>query len=95
MNTNTNVPSIPMESMHSSTIAEVGYDPDSQTLAVRFHASGDAKAGSGPLYHYAGVPEETYNAMRAAPSLGKFHAASIKGTFDQSKIDETPAEKEA
>jgi hypothetical protein len=43
-------------------------------LAVRFK-------GSGSIYHYPGVGEETYKAMLAAPSKGKFLAAAVKPRY--------------
>jgi hypothetical protein len=62
----------------SSQVKGYGYDADSKTLAVEFK--------SGGVYHYRGVPLETYGAMQKAESVGKFIGANIKGSFEFSKI---------
>ena len=77
---------IPTHKPHveSSQIAEVGYDPTSKTLAVRFRA----KTGKGSLYHYKGVMPEHYSDLCQCESLGKHFGARIKGKFDFEKIVE-------
>jgi hypothetical protein len=63
----------------SSNVKEYGFDPDTNTLAVRFH--------SGGLYHYADVPPEKFDAMHKAESLGKFLHQNVKGKHDFAKQD--------
>ena len=55
----------------SSMIAEMGYDAPTGTVEVLFH-------GSGGIYRYKGVPAALYNALRAAPSVGRAFHASIR-----------------
>lgn len=70
-----------MHPVKSSQIKEVGHDPATRTLAVRFN--------TGALYHYAGVDAETFSAFHKAPSIGAHFGKSIKGKYDYTKIDET------
>jgi len=62
----------------SSNIAEVGYDPETQDLFVRFK--------NGGYYKYASVPEETHQKLLTAPSAGSFLAKFIKNEFDVEKL---------
>ena len=57
-------------SVSSSTIGAIGYDEVSNTLGVRFH--------NGTEYHYFGVPQELFESMRSAPSVGRFFDQNIK-----------------
>ena len=57
-------------SVSSSSISAIGYEEASNTLAVRFH--------NGTEYHYFGVPQEVFESMRQAPSVGRFHDQNIK-----------------
>lgn len=54
----------------SSSISEVGYDESSSTLAVRFQ--------NGSEYHYFGVPESEFQALRLAASVGTYLNTQIK-----------------
>ena len=54
----------------SSTIAGVGYDPDSATLGVRFH--------SGMEYHYFQVPKEVLDGFLSASSCGGYLDQYVK-----------------
>lgn len=64
----------------SSQIRGYGYDPTSKTLSVKFKGGG--------TYHYHNVPAETYDAMKAAKSVGSFLGSSIKGTYAFTKMEE-------
>lgn len=57
----------------SSNIDEVGYDPDTKTLAVKFF--------SGQLYHYKEVPKEKYQGLINAKSVGGYFYANIKDLY--------------
>jgi len=57
-------------SVSSSTIAAVGYDAESATLAVRFH--------SGMEYHYFQVPREVFDGFLAASSCGQYLDQHVK-----------------
>lgn len=54
----------------STTISAVGYDEASNILGVRFH--------NGSEYHYFGVPQDVFESMRSAPSVGRFLDQNIK-----------------
>lgn len=60
-------------SVSSSCIAEVGYDPTDQTLAVCFHSHKE--------YRYVGVPHETYQALLAASSIGRYFNAEVRNAY--------------
>jgi hypothetical protein len=57
-------------SVSSSTISAIGYEEASNALGVRFH--------NGTEYHYFGVPQDVFEAMRSAPSVGRFFDQNIK-----------------
>ena len=57
----------------SSCIAEVGYDSTDQILAVRFHRHME--------YRYVGVPEQTYQALLTASSIGQYFNAEVRNTY--------------
>ena len=78
---------IPLTPCKSSGMCGTGYDLDTKTLAVQFKADG-------PLYHFAGVPEELYDEFRQAKSFGRFFAERIRGKFDTVKIEMESSEKD-
>lgn len=57
----------------SSTIAAIGYDAESKTLAVEFH--------SGKVYHYQGVEPEKHQALLGAESIGRHFGQFIKPNY--------------
>ena len=72
-------PCIGMCPCESSQVKAHGYDAATRTLAVEYK--------SGGTYHYSDVPPATYDAMKAAESVGKFIGASIKGAHKFTKIE--------
>lgn len=91
---------IQMRPVDSSQLKEVGFDPASGTLAIRFHA----KKGPGSLYQYRGVPQDVFDGLVDADadpekSVGTFFGENIKGKgkeplfpFDRIvETEETPA----
>jgi hypothetical protein len=54
----------------SSTVQQIGYDPETLTLAVVFV--------TGTEYHYQGVPAEVFEQFRFAPSPGRFVNQELK-----------------
>lgn len=58
----------------SSSIAAVGYDPETETLEVQF-------VGSGTKYTHEGVPSSEYEALINARSVGSYYANNIKGQY--------------
>lgn len=77
---------ITMHGVTSSQIKEIGHDPKTNTLAVRF------KHG-GTLYHYAGVTAEKFKQFKESESLGSFLGKHIKGTHEFTKIIEKKEKK--
>ncbi|WP_408587059.1 KTSC domain-containing protein [Novosphingobium sp.] len=62
----------------SSNLAEVGYDPELETLEVQFKHGG--------VYQYYNVPAFMNERLMAAESLGRFFNAEIKGHYPEAKI---------
>lgn len=62
----------------SSNLAEVGYDPELETLEVQFRLGG--------VYQYFNVPAFMYERLMSADSLGRFFNAEIKGHYPEAKI---------
>ena len=58
----------------STAASYIGYDDGRNELYVTW------KGGSGAEYTYSGVSPQTYEALCAAPSKGKFLNRVIKGT---------------
>lgn len=58
------------EPVSSRVIASLGYENDTETLEVEFH--------SGAVYRYRGVPEEEYERLIAAPSIGAYFNEHIR-----------------
>lgn len=63
----------------SSQVHSIGYDPATNTLAVKF--------SSGGLYHYSDVPQAKFDAMRKADSVGSYLGKYIKPAHEFTKID--------
>ena len=59
-----------MEAVTSSQLSSVGYDPESQTMAIRFK--------NGSVYHYYDVSPEQHQALVTAPSIGKYFTQHVK-----------------
>ena len=58
------------ESVSSSLLESVGYDPEEDVLEVELE--------SGAIYQYRDVPEETYEELLAADSLGRYFNHHIR-----------------
>lgn len=56
--------------VQSSIIKTVGYDAETETLAVEFH--------SGRIYHYADVSQKKVDALLCSESMGKHFGIHIK-----------------
>lgn len=63
-------PTIAMSAVKSSQVAEIGHDPATNTLAVRFSRGG--------LYHYPGISAEQFTALQQAESIGAHLGKHIK-----------------
>ena len=66
---------IEMQSVKSSLLDKVGYDPEAKVLAVQMNYSSD-------VYLYRGVPQAIYDDLLAADSKGSFYVENIKGQFE-------------
>lgn len=73
---------IAMVAVKSSNIRAIGYDKETQVLAVEF---------TNGVYKYAAVPPEVHEAMMASDSVGKYFHAAIKGHYE---IIERPQKEE-
>ena len=62
----------------SSNIAEVGYEPSTETLEIMFH--------NGRVYQYFNVLAIVHERLMQASSVGKFFNAEIKGQFPESLV---------
>lgn len=67
-----------MKLVESSNLHSVGYDPESNTLMVKFKADG-------PIFDYADVPAAEHEALMNARSKGKHFAVHIKGVYKCTK----------
>lgn len=63
----------------SKLLSEIGYDPASRVLEVRFH--------SGKVYRYFDVEPERYETMIHEKSMGSYFLAKIKGEYDYRKVE--------
>lgn len=72
------------ESVKSSYIKRVGYDPERQKMAVEFK--------NGAIWVYEGVPQSAHVSLMLAESIGSFFAHEIKGVFDGYKQQTQPEE---
>jgi len=67
----------------SSLIKQIGYD--GETLRVQFN---DKKTGAGgKFYDYRDVPENIYDDLLSAESVGKFFHANIKGKYQTFAVE--------
>jgi len=67
-----------MTPVDSSNLSAVGYDPKTKTMHIRFQ--------SGRLYAYYDVPEDIYQDLMNADSLGSYFNSFIKGAFAYTKL---------
>ncbi|MDR9177940.1 KTSC domain-containing protein [Burkholderia multivorans] len=66
---------IDMQPIESSQIHSIGYDVETQTLAVRFKSRDGAPTS---LYHYSDVTQANFDAFKGADSLGSHFYKHIK-----------------
>lgn len=70
---------VPMQTVSSSLVAEIGYSHIHSELLVRMN--------NDSLYLYSNVPKTTYTSFLSAPSKGKYFNANIKGKFQTTRIE--------
>jgi len=66
------------QTVNSSNLKSVGYDPDRRLLEIEFH--------TGAVYQYFNVPESVYRELMAAPSHGKYFHQHIKDQYRYQRI---------
>ncbi len=67
----------------SSNIREIGHtaiDGEKGELYLRFN--------NGSLFSYTDVPEDVYQQLRIADSVGKFYHSEIRGKFEGKPVPE-------
>ena len=69
-----------MQSVKSSQVAAIGYDPATKTMAVEFKHGG--------TYHYKDVPQEVFSGVATAETVGSALHQSIKGRYEFEKQGE-------
>lgn len=62
----------------SSSVASVGYDPNTMTLEVEF--------GDGSVYQYFDVPETVYQDLMSATSVGTYLNQNIRASYRCAQI---------
>ena len=67
-----------MQFVDSSNIERIGYDTNSSTLRIEFK--------SNRTYDYSNVPENVFNELRSASSVGSYHAKNIKNSYSYNEI---------
>lgn len=65
-----------MQPVSSSNIAAIGYEADTQTLGVRFN--------NGTTWHYEEVPQEVFDELSGAESVGRTFNQLVKGSYNGS-----------
>ena len=68
-----------MTYVQSSALEQVSYDPKSQTLCATFR-------DSGRTYIYDEVPEEVYDSLLFADSLGAYFNTHIRDCFSYREL---------
>ncbi|HGY5869764.1 TPA: KTSC domain-containing protein [Citrobacter farmeri] len=66
------------QSVSSSNLQSVGYDPTTRVLEIAFIGGG--------IYQYHGVPATTYQSLMSAPSKGSFFARCIRNVFPTTRV---------
>lgn len=68
-----------MQPVNSKLLSAIGYDAESQTLTVRF--------AKGATYRYNNVPEQEFDNLMAANSVGSHFLSTIKPTYTGTRVD--------
>jgi hypothetical protein len=68
----------------SSNIAAIGYDATTATLRVQFRSQG--------VWDYKDVPEDRWEALKAAESHGKHFHAEIKRYYEATRVKDAEIE---
>lgn len=84
--------SIKLQTIKSSQLDGIGHDAATNTLAVQFKPNKTAAAEGkpGPVYHYANVTAEDFEAMSGAESIGSHFYRTIKPAADKHPFTRIP-----
>ena len=82
-------PQIALQPVESNQIGSIGYDAETQTLAVQF------KRGAMAIYHYPGVTPEQWAAFNSAESKGTHFGQHFKALPFEKFPNEHPAPEPA
>jgi hypothetical protein len=66
------------QAVSSSSLASIGYDPQSEKLEIEFKNQ--------TIYEYYNVPQVIYDQLMAAPSHGSYFSANIRNVFANSRV---------
>lgn len=70
-----------MNTVKSSNIEAVGFDPETQRMTVQFK--------NGNTYDYDNVPQKVHDELVGAESVGRAFNSTIRGKFEgQKRIEE-------
>lgn len=72
-----------MQDVKSRSIRRLGYNPDTQQLVIQFY---DSLPGLRTVY--APVPQEVYEGLLHAESMGQYLDENIRYTYDFALVDE-------
>lgn len=67
-----------MQSVSSSNVAAVGYEPEGMVVYVQFLG--------GATYAYKGVPLQEFENLRMAPSVGSYLNRYFKNVYPYEKV---------
>jgi hypothetical protein len=65
-------------SVSSSNVESVGYDENHETLEIEFK--------NGAIYQYFDVPQNIFDTLMIAGSIGAYLASNIKGVYRFSRV---------
>lgn len=68
-----------IEGIDSSSVEAIEYDTDTQQLTVEFNG--------GNVYDYFNVPEDVFEALGEAESVGHYLNENIKGEYSYEKVE--------
>lgn len=66
------------ESVDSSMISSIGYDPSTKILEIEFN--------SGAVWHYFNFPKSLWKDFKNADSYGRFFLDYIKDEYQEAKV---------
>jgi lysyl-tRNA synthetase class 2 len=67
----------------STVLAAIAYDPGRKLLELTFRTNS--------VYHYFGVPHETFEALLQAPSKGSYFNQQIRSRFSYQRVNQPTA----